>query len=68
MIIASYIFLALGLPKFLLLVIFMVILFEIHKNFIFPSPKKNEPMKISAPYFLYNQEFWNIQFPWKNIG
>ena len=18
--------------------------------------------------FLYNQEFWNIQFPWKNIG
>ena len=22
-------------------------------------------MKISAPYFLYNQEFWNIQFPWK---
>ena len=43
-------------------------LFEIHKNFIFPNPKKNEPMKISAPYFLYNQEFWNIQFPWKNIG
>ena len=22
---------------------------------------------LSAPYFLYNQEFWNIQFPWKNI-
>ena len=32
------------------------------------SPKKNEPMKISAPYFLYNQEFWNIQFPRKNDG
>ena len=38
------------------------------KNVIFPNPKKNEPMKISAPYFLYNQKFWNIQFPWKNIG
>ena len=25
-------------------------------------------MKISAPYFLYNQEFWNIQLPRKNIG
>ena len=46
----------------------MVTLFEIHKNFIFPNPKKNEPMKISAPYILYIQEFWNIQFPWKNIG
>ena len=22
-------------------------------------------MKISAPYFLINQEFWNIQFPRK---
>ena len=46
----------------------MVSQFEIHKNFIFPVPKKNEPMKISAPCFLYNQEYWNIQFPWKNIG
>ena len=35
------------------------------KNFIFPDPKKNIPMKISALYFLYNQEFWNIQFPRK---
>ena len=32
------------------------------------AQRKNEPMKISAPYFLYNQEFWIIQFPWKNIG
>jgi hypothetical protein len=37
--------------------------FEIHKNLIFPNQKKNEPMRISAPYFVYNQEFWNIQFP-----
>ena len=57
-----------GLLKFLHSVIFMVTWFEIHKNFIFPSPKKKEPMKISAPYFLYNQEFWNFKFPWKNIG
>ena len=45
--------------------IFMVTLLEINKNVIFPNPKKNEPMIISAPYFLHNQEFWNIQFPWK---
>jgi hypothetical protein len=47
----------------------MVTYFAIHTKFIFPNPKKKlkegiyqEPMKISAPYFLYNQEFWNIQF------
>ena len=48
--------------------IFMVTYFEIHKNLIFANPKKNGSMKISAPYFFYNQEFWNIQFPWKNLG
>ena len=34
-----------------------------HKNFIFPSQKNNEPMKISAPYFLYNQEFLECPIP-----
>ena len=24
-------------------------------------------MKISAPYFFYNQEFWNSQFPCKAL-
>jgi len=35
----------------------MVTSFEIQKNCIFPNPKKT-----SAPYFLYNQEFWNIHW------